>query len=154
MTARRLLAVSVAAISFAPVSGACAELRSRALNWETHGETVACGVAEVFGSALDPASGAPLNGRWPGLQCSAQGLPHKGDVGDPFVQLGQGRAGRARLVDLSQDDLLSSSAPVGLSAGERWSRYGITCEVFSAAVSCHNTSAHGFTLSPGHLRLF
>jgi len=33
------------------------------------------------------------------------------------VQLGQGRAGRAKLVDESQDDLLFNRPPVALKAG-------------------------------------
>jgi len=43
-------------------------------------------------------------GYWPEVQCSAPGIPRpRQGIGDPFVQLGQGQARRARLVDESQE---------------------------------------------------
>ena len=64
------------------------------------------------GVEVDPGTGAQLSGNYPGLQCSAEGIPKpKHGFGDPFVQLGQGRAGRARLVGESQDDLIWAPTP-------------------------------------------
>jgi len=128
---------------------------SHAVNWQTRSGTVACGVAQVYGSAADPATGVQLDGRWPGLQCSAPRIPRVSHgIGDPFVQLGQGAAGRARLVDLSQDDLVSGRPPGRLAPGSTWARYGIVCHISASAVSCDNGAGHGFTLSPGHVRLY
>lgn len=128
---------------------------SHAANWQTHDRSVQCGLAEVDGTGVDQGTGAPLNGRWPGLQCSAPGIPRpRGRVGDPFVQLGQGRAGRATLVLESQDDLIANGAPATLAPGSTWRRDGITCSVLASSISCHNAFAHGFTLSRGHLRLY
>jgi hypothetical protein len=126
---------------------------SHRINWQTASRTVFCGIApRVPGTQLDPGTGAMLNADWPGLQCGAEGIGARHhDVGDPFVQLGQGTAGRARLVYLSEDDLASSAAPVTLRAGSNWSRDGITCSVAAASVTCHNSSGHGFILSKGHL---
>jgi len=125
-------------------------------NWATHGEKVVCGIAEkVWGTRVDPGTMAPLNGYWPGLQCAAAGIPRpRQGVGDPFVQLGQGQAGRARLVDESQDDLVSSGRYVELAPGSSWSRDGIDCAVARSSVRCTNSAGHGFTLSPGHVHLF
>lgn len=125
-----------------------------AADWSTHGGQVLCGLADVHGTAVDPGSGAPENGLWPGLQCSARGIPRApGPVGDPFVQLGQGRAGRAKLVDLSQDDLLVQGAPKPLPAGSKWSKDGIVCAVHARSIACHNAAGHGFEMSPGHVHL-
>lgn len=125
-------------------------------NWATSGQQVVCGIAAgIAGTEFDPGTQAPLDGRWPGLQCQAAGIPHpRSGIGDPAVQLGQGRAGRARLVDISQDDLISSGAYVELAAGTMWKRYGITCALHTASVRCSNAAAHGFTMSPGHVHLF
>ncbi len=148
---RVVLGVLVLAI-FPASAGARA---SHAGNWETQRQSIVCGVARVWGTALDPGTGAPLNGFWPGLQCSAAGIPRPAaGVGDPFVQLGQGRAGRARLVDESQDDLSSGAPPVRLAAGSTWSRAGISCLIGAGSIRCVNAVRHGFTLSPGHVRLF
>jgi hypothetical protein len=128
---------------------------SHATNWGTHGQKVTCGIARVWGTALDAGTQAPLNAYWPGVQCSAAGIPQpRQGIGDPFVQLGQGRAGRARLVDESQDDLISNAPVVTLAAGSRWSRDGIGCAVHTASIACTNSVGHGFTLSPGHVHLF
>jgi hypothetical protein len=101
-----------------------------------------------------PGTGAPLRGLWRGLQCQAAGIPHGPGIGDPAVQLGQGRAGRARSVSISQDDLLSQAPYAPLAAGSVWKRYGITCTVNATSVRCTNEPGYGFTASPGHVRLF
>jgi hypothetical protein len=130
--------------------------QSAAVNFSTQSNTVVCGIApRIHGTHLDPGLGAPLNGLWPGLQCAAEGIPRPpGPVGDPFVLLGQGRAGRARVVNLSQDDLVSDAPPVALPAGSTWRREGITCKIGASSVSCGNGHGHGFTLASGHLHLF
>ncbi len=128
---------------------------SSTLNWSTQGEAVVCGVAEgIQGTAPDPGAGAPMNGLWRGLQCQATGLPHAPGIGDPAVQLGQGRAGRARLVDISQDDLVSDTEYLALAPGSLWNGYGIACTVNATSVRCTNDAGYGFTLSPGQLHLF
>jgi hypothetical protein len=129
---------------------------SSALNFSTQSNNVVCGIApRIHGTHLDPGVGAPLNGLWPGLQCAAEGIPRPaGAVGDPFVQLGQGRAGRARVLNLSQNDLSSGATPVALPAGSTWRREGITCRVGASSVSCGNGHGHGFTLATDHLHLF
>jgi hypothetical protein len=128
---------------------------SSTLNWATEGEVVVCGVAEgVQGTELDPGTGAPLNGLWRGLQCQATGIPHGQGVGDPAVQLGQGRTGRARLVDISQDDLVSQARYAVLAPGTTWKRYGITCTVNATSIRCTNGPGYGFTMSPGHVHFF
>ena len=143
-----------AALTLQCASPSHAAAPSHAINWQTQGREVVCGITEVHGTAFDPGTGAPENGRWPGLQCSAPGIPRAPrGIGDPFVQLGQGVAGRARLVDLSQDDLISDEAFVPLRAGSTWSRYGIRCHVATNAIACANGFGHGFTLAPGHVRL-
>jgi hypothetical protein len=143
------------ALSLLPGGAFTASRPSHATNWQTPAGTLECGIADVPGSAIDPGTGAPLQGLWPGLQCSAPGIPRgRGAVGDPFVQLGQGSAGRARLVELSEYDLIYDARPVTLPAGTGWSRYGISCRVRARAVSCRNTAGHGFQLSPGELRTY
>jgi hypothetical protein len=135
---------------------AAAEASSHAVNFQTKTADVVCGiVAAVPGTELDPGTGAPLNGDYPGLQCSAEDLPKpKQGFGDPFVQLGQGHAGRARLIGESQDDLVSSVYPAKLPAGAVWKRYGIVCKLTASSVRCVNGAGHGFKLSTGHLDLF
>jgi hypothetical protein len=135
---------------------AAAEASSRAVNFQTQTADVVCGiVASVPGTELDPGTGAQLNGDYPGLQCSAAGIPKpRHGIGDPFVQLGQGRAGRAKLVDESQDDLISSANPVTLAPGSTWKRYGIACKLTASSVRCVNGTGHGFKISTGHLSLF
>jgi hypothetical protein len=135
---------------------ASAEAVSHAINFQTKTADVVCGIAaSVPGTVLDPGTGAQLNGNYPGLQCSAEGIPKpKQGIGDPFVQLGQGRAGRAKLVDESQDDLISGASPVTLAAGSTWRRYGITCSLNSSSVRCANGTGHGFEISTGHLHLY
>jgi hypothetical protein len=135
---------------------AVAMASSHAVNFLTKATDVSCGiVAAVPGSEFDPGTGAQLSGDYPGLQCSAEGIPKpKRGIGDPFVQLGQGRAGRARLVDESQDDLISDANPVTLAPGSTWKRYGIACKLTAASVRCVNGSGHGFKISTGHLSLF
>ena len=135
---------------------ATAEASSRAINFQTKTADVGCGiVAAVPGTELDPGTGAALNGNYPGLQCSAEGLPKpKQGFGDPFVQLGQGHAGRARLVDESQDDLVSSAYPATLAPGAVWKRAGIVCKLTASSVRCTNGVGHGFEISTGHLDLF
>jgi len=129
---------------------------SSTANWSTPGEAVVCGVvAEVPGSKLDPGTGSLRNGMWPGLQCQAAGLPDsRSGVGDPTVHLGQGRSGRARLVYISQDELVSAAPYRRLRSGSLWKRDGIRCAVSSASVRCTNSAGHGFSLSPGHLHTF
>jgi hypothetical protein len=129
---------------------------SHAVNFQTKTTDVSCGIAaEVPGSEFDPGTGGQLTGNYPGLQCSAEGIPKpKHGIGDPFVQLGQGRAGRARLVDESQDDLISGANPVTLAPGSTWKRDGITCELNASTVRCANGVGHGFKISTGHLSLF
>jgi hypothetical protein len=135
---------------------AAARASSRAVNFQTKSADVVCGIAaSVPGTELDPGTGAPLNGDYRGLQCSAAGIPKpKHGIGDPFVQLGRGRAGRARLVDESQDDLISGANPVTLAPGATWKRYGITCTLSVSSVRCTNGRGHGFKISTGHLSLF
>lgn len=136
------------------LAGAATASPSNTLNWSTQGEVVVCGVAEgVEGTQLDPGTGAPLNGLWPGLQCQAAGIPRAPGIGDPAVQLGQGRAGRARLVDISQDDLVSDAPYVALTPGSAWKRYGIGCTVNPTSIRCTNKAGYGFTMSPGRVHL-
>lgn len=147
------LALAIAtALSAAPAYGAS----STAINWTAdHGE-IYCGIAaRIKGSRVDPGTGAELVGLWLGLQCAAPGIPRApgSAIGDPFVQLGQGRAGRARVVDESQDDLLSGAAPVALRSGTVWKRDGIKCEVHARSIRCTNSADRGFTLSPPRLQL-
>jgi hypothetical protein len=124
------------------------------LNWSTEGEAVVCGVAEgIEGTQFDAATGALLNGMWLGLQCQAAGIPRAQGIGDPAVQLGQGGAGRARLVDISQDDLVSDAPFVALAPGSAWTRYGIRCTVDGTSVRCTNEPGYGFTISTGHVHL-
>jgi hypothetical protein len=128
---------------------------SNAVNWSTQGEAVVCGVADgIEGIELDPGTGAPLDGLWPGLQCQTTGIPHGQGIGDPAVQLGQGRAGRARLVDISQDDFISDAPFVALGPGWVWKHYGIACTVNATSIRCTNGPGYGFTMSPGHVHLF
>jgi len=135
--------------------GAATASPSNTLNWSTQGEAVVCGVAEgVEGTELDPGTGALLNGLWRGLQCQAAGIHRGQGIGDPAVQLGQGRAGRARLVDISQDDLVSDAPFVALAPGSVWKRYGIGCTVTAISIRCTNGPGYGFTMSPGSLHLF
>lgn len=146
--------VLVAAVALVALPAA-AEASSHAVNFQTKTAGVVCGIAaSVPGTKLDPGTGTPLNGDYPGLQCSAAGIPKpKHGIGDPFVQLGQGRAGRARLVDESQDDLISSASPVTLAPGSTWKRYDITCHLTASAVRCTNGTGHGFKISTGRLSL-
>jgi len=128
---------------------------SHVANWNAPNNEVGCGITEVFGTQIDAGTQAPLNGLWPGLQCSAPGIPRApSKIGDPVVQLGQGRAGRARLVNESQDDLIVNTPAVKLPAGSTWRRYGITCAVHPASIRCTNSVGHGFTMSVGHIHLF
>jgi hypothetical protein len=136
-------------------AGLASAATSTAVNWSTEGEAVVCGVAKgVEGTELDPGTGAPLKGFWPGLQCQAAGIPRGRGIGDPAVQLGQGRAGRVRLLDISQDDLASDAPFIALAPGTLWKRYGIDCTVSAASVRCANAAGYGFTMSTGHLQLF
>jgi hypothetical protein len=146
----------VVAVALVVALPATARASSHAVNFQTKTEDVVCGiVAAVPGTELDPGTGAPLNGYYPGLQCSAASIPKpKHGIGDPFVQLGQGRTGRARLVDESQDDLISDANFVTLAPGSTWKRYGITCELTASSVRCTNGTGHGFEISTGHLSLF
>jgi len=142
-----LLAMIVPAVASASTSST--------LNWSTEGAAVVCGVAEgVQGTTLDPGTRAPLDGFWRGLQCQAAGIPRVQGVGDPAVQLGQGRAGRARLLDISQDDLVSDSSFAVLAPGSMWTRYGIHCTVAATSIRCTNGPGYGFTMSPGRVHLF
>jgi hypothetical protein len=135
---------------------AAAAASSHAVNFQTKTADVVCGIAAaVPGTEPDSGTGAQLNGDYPGLQCSAQGIPKpKRGIGDPFVQLGQGRAGRARLVDESQDDLVSAADPATLAPGSTWKRYGIACSLTASTVRCANGAGRGFEISTGHLELF
>jgi len=146
----------VAAVALAVALPATALASSHAVNFQTKTADVLCGVvASVPGTALDPGTGSQLEGEYPGLQCSAAGIPKpKHGIGDPFVQLGQGRAGRAKLVDESQDDLISDANFVTLAPGSTWKRYGITCKLTASSVRCTNGTGHGFVISTNHLRLF
>jgi hypothetical protein len=150
---RFALVAAAAALVALPAS---AEASSRALNFQTQTADVVCGItASVPGTVLDPGTGAPLNGDYPGLQCSAAAIPKpKQGIGDPFVVLGQGRAGRARLTDESQDDLISRANPMTLGPGSTWKRYGIACTLTAFSVRCTNGVDHGFKISTGHLSLF
>jgi hypothetical protein len=154
MLAASMLASALLACALAPAVAVAS--RSTAINWSTYHSSVVCGiVGAVPGTRLDPGSNAPLNRLWPGLQCSAQGIPRpRHGIGDPFVQLGQGRAGRARLVDESQDDLVSNAPFVTLAPGSMWQRDGISCTIAVASVRCVNGPRHGFALSPGRVHLF
>jgi hypothetical protein len=150
---KRLALAVIAVLMAAP---AAAEASSHAINFQTRTADVVCGIATaVPGTEVDPGTGVPTNGDYPGLQCSAAGLPKpKHGIGDPFVQLGQGRAGRAMLVDESQDDLISGTNPVTLAPGSTWKRYDITCTMSTSVVRCTNGTGHGFKISTGHLRLY
>lgn len=147
--------VPLAAAAVLATLPAVAQASSSAVNFETKTTDVACDVARsVPGTRLDPGAGALLSGDYQGLQCSATGIPRsKQGVGDPFVQLGQGRAGRARLVDESQDDLISDAYPVRLPPGSTWKRYGLMCKLTATSVRCTNGNGHGFKLSTGQLEL-
>jgi hypothetical protein len=147
--------VLLAAAALVSLPGA-AEASSHAVNFQTKTADVVCGIAAaVPGTKPDPRTGAPLNGEYPSLQCSAAGIPKpKHGIGDPFVQLGQGRAGRARLVDESQDELVSNANPATLAAGSTWKRYGIACTLTASSVRCTNGTGHGFKISTGRLSLF
>jgi hypothetical protein len=135
--------------------GAAIASSSSTLNWSTQGEAVVCGVAQrVEGTERDPGTGARVNRLWRGLQCQAAGIPHGQGIGDPAVQLGQGRAGRARLLDISQDELVSDAPYVSLAPGSVWKGYGIACTVSATSVRCTNEPGYGFAMSPGHLHLF
>lgn len=146
----------VAAVALAVALPTTANASSHAVNFQTKTADVLCGiVASVPGTALDPGTGSQLEGEYPGLQCSAVGIPKpKHGIGDPFVQLGQGRAGRAKLVDESQDDLISDADFVTLAPGSTWRRYGIACTLSASSVRCTNGTGHGFKISTGHLSLF
>ncbi len=153
---RRLIPLSACGSALAAMllPAAVTASRSDTLNWSTQGDAVVCGVAEgVEGTQLDPSTGAPLNGMWPGLQCQAAGIPRGQGIGDPAVQLGQGRAGRARLVDISQDDLVSDTPYLALAPGSAWKREGIGCTVNVTSIRCTNEPGYGFTMSPGHVHL-
>jgi hypothetical protein len=149
---RSALVVAVALVA----PPAASRASSHAVNFQTKTADVVCGVAaSVPGTELDPGTGASLNGDYPGLQCAAAGIPKpKRGIGDPFVQLGQGHAGRAKLVDESQDDLISPANPVILAPGSTWKRYGITCTLSATSARCMNGMGHGFKISTGHLSLF
>lgn len=148
--------VATCAAGAAALAPGAAASASHTDNWGTRGQKVVCGIAgRVWGSRFDSGTMAQLNGYWPGLQCAAAGIPRpRQGVGDPFVQLGQGQAGRARLVDESQDDLVSSGRYVELAPGSSWSADGIDCAVASSSIRCTNSAGHGFTMSPGHVHLF
>lgn len=149
------LSACVLALGAMLMPGAATASTSNTLNWSTEGEAVVCGVAEgIEGTELDAGTGAPLNGLWRGLQCQAAGIPRGPGIGDPAVQLGQGRAGRARLVDISQDDLVSQAPFAVLATGSVWKRYGIACAVAATSIRCTNGPGYGFTISPGRLHLF
>ncbi len=128
---------------------------SSALNWATQHEAVVCGVAVgIEGTALDPGTESEVNGLWPGLQCQTTGIKPVSGIGDPAVQLGQGRAGRARLLDISQDDLQSDTTYAVLEPDSIWVADEIDCRVSAEAVRCANAPGYGFTMSPGHVELF
>jgi hypothetical protein len=128
---------------------------SHAPNWETPGGKVLCGVATFVETRPDPGTQAPLEVPGRGLQCSALGIPRpKHGIGDPVVKLGRGHAGRAQLVDQSQDELIFNVPPATLAAGGTWRREGIVCAVHAASVRCTNRAGHGFKISPGHVHLF
>jgi hypothetical protein len=157
---RRPAVAGAVALALALGTGgvARASTTSHAINFQTPSHDVFCGIAmHVRGTVFDPGVQAPLNGFYPGLQCSAKGIPRpKGqpNVGDPFVHLGQGRAGRAQDVLESQDDLVSSADPVTLAAGSHWQRDHIDCTLTRTTVSCDNGHGHGFTVGPGALKLY
>jgi hypothetical protein len=154
---KRLIPLSACACALVAMlsPGAATASTSNIVNWSTEGEAVVCGVAEgVEGTKFDPGTGALLDGLWRGLQCQAAGIPHGQGIGDPAVQLGQGRAGRARLIDISQDDLVSDTPYVVLASGSVWNSYSITCTLNATSIRCTNGPGYGFTLSPGHVHLF
>jgi hypothetical protein len=149
------LAVAFAAVSLGTV--AAFATTSHTPNWTTHtqgNKEVVCGIAPVYGTAFDSGVMGNENGLWPGLLCEAEGLrnPHPSQ-GDPAVTLGQGSAGRAKLIDTSQDEYTSTSSFKRMPSHANWSKDGITCTINPAQVICHNSSGHGFTLSKDHLKL-
>jgi hypothetical protein len=136
------LALAAPAVDAAPSSA------SHAINFQTSSKTVVCGI-----TAKVPGIQAGKTGDFAGLQCSAAGIgPRHPSEGDPFVQLGQGAAGRARIVEIGDDDLVSDAKPVTLKAGSTWTRYGISCAISTTSVNCVNGSGHGFTLAKGHFK--
>jgi hypothetical protein len=155
MSGAHRVAALAALLALATWPAAAAGASSHAPNWQTpHGE-VLCGIAFVPETRFDPGTQAYLEEPGRGLQCSALGIPRpKSGIGDPVVKLGEGRAGRARLVDQSQDELISNGAPVTLAASSTWSHAGIVCTIHAASVRCRNAAGHGFSISPGHVHLF
>jgi hypothetical protein len=153
--ARRLpLAGCIGAIAALLLPGGASGAVSKPRNWATQNEAVVCGVAiAVEGTAFDPGAGAERDGLWPGLQCQTTGLPLS-QAGDPAVALGQGRTGRAQLVYISQDNLVSQQRYGVLPAGTVWTADGISCTLAAESVSCVNTAGYGFTLSPGSFHPF
>jgi hypothetical protein len=145
----------VAALAATLTPACAAAAGSSTPNWATQHEAVVCGVAVgIEGTALDPGTESVLNGLWPGLQCQTTGIKPVSGVGDPAVQLGQGRAGRARLVDISQDDLQSDAPYAVLEPESIWIADEISCKVGAESVRCANAPGYGFTMSPGHLEIF
>ncbi len=67
----------------------------------------------------------------------------RGQVGDPFVEIG--RKGKPKVILVSQDELGTNKA-VTLASGATWSKLGVTCEVNGTAVTCTNAAKHGFTI--------
>jgi hypothetical protein len=126
-------------------------------NWTTHtqgNKEVVCGIVpDVPGSVYSSGAMATVTGYYPGLQCDAEGLP-KGNVndGDRALDLGQGKAGKAQLIYMSQDNY-GNSPFKRMPAHATWSKDGITCKISPASVSCSNGHGHSFTLSKGHYTL-
>jgi len=149
------LVVAITAVTLGAV-GAFAKT-SHVLLWTTHNNTgnatVVCGITpDVYGSVYSSGAMASVNGYYPGLQCDAEGLrnPHP-QQGDPAVALGQGSAGKARIIETSQDNYESSHF-TRMPEHATWSKDGITCKIDKATVSCHNTAGHGFTLRKGYFK--
>lgn len=128
----------IAAAVLAPAALA-AGATSHAPVFET--KTVGCGIADASGP-----SGQVL--------CSAtKGIPKpKGqNDGDPYVSLG--RTGKPTLVLISQDSF-GTDKFAQLKPGARWSSHGVTCTIGNPAVTCTNSSKHGFTIGNGKYKAF
>lgn len=154
MSHARLIAAALGALAVAaaPTAGAAtaaaaatagAATMSHAKLWQSPNRNVVCGV-EVH------LRGKPAKE----LLCDAKGIPRpkrQGGIGDPFVQISA--RGRPQLVLISQRSF-EAIRTAKLKQGTVWASLGVTCEIRSRTVSCHNRSGHGFTIGNGSYKSF